>query len=409
MNKPIIRIKDVVMVPISKLVPFPKNPNSHSPEQIKRLADIIEFQGFRYPIKVSNRSGFVTSGHGRIEAAKLKGWEEVPVSYQDYDSEAQEYADVVSDNAIAEWSDLDLSAIKTEIKSLKSIDIDLLGLKDLDVEFVKDKSEPGCDEDEVPEIDEKEEPKTKLGDIYKLGDHRLMCGDSTDLATVEKLMGGEKADMVFTDPPYGVNAVGGSKAFGTVGGPEKHKNKIIKANVYSKIIGDDTTDTAVDSFAVAQQISKNQIFWGAQCYAEKLPPSQGWIVWDKDTTGNLGDGELAWTNQDRAIRIFKHTWNGLIKESERREKRCHPTQKPIALAEWCFENYGRDDKIILDLFGGSGSTLIACEKTNRKCFMLELDEHYCDVIVARWEKYTGRKAELISSESNADKSQESLP
>lgn len=223
----------------------------------------------------------------------------------------------------------------------------------------------------------------------------------------EKHLVRQKADMVFTDPPYGVSAVGinrgsnhlngslgtigGSKPFGTVAGPEKHKNKIIKANLYSPVIGDETTETAKKSYLCLKEFAQNLVFWGAQCYAEHLPPSQGWIVWDKNTTGNLGDGELAWTNQDRAVRIFKHTWNGLIKESEKREKRCHPTQKPAALAAWCFENYG-EPRTVLDGFLGSGSTLVACEKTNRKCYGMEIDPIYCGVILDRWEKFSGKKA-----------------
>lgn len=140
---PTVRIKDIVMVPISKLVPYPRNPNKHTPEQIERLAQIIEFQGWRYPIKVSNQSGFITSGHGRLEAAKIRGWGEVPVSYQDYDNEAMAYADVVSDNAIAEWSYLDLSSINSDIADLgPDFDIDLLGIKD----FTLDVAEKYSDE-----------------------------------------------------------------------------------------------------------------------------------------------------------------------------------------------------------------------------------------------------------------------
>lgn len=144
--QPHVHIKDIQLVPISTLVPHPKNPNKHPPEQVARLAEIIEFQGWRYPVKVSNRSGFVTSGHGRIEAAKLKGWTDVPVSYQDYESEAQEYADVVSDNAIAEWSDLDLSSINTDIGDLgPDFDIDLLGIKD----FVLEPADRGQDNNKM--------------------------------------------------------------------------------------------------------------------------------------------------------------------------------------------------------------------------------------------------------------------
>jgi DNA modification methylase len=279
--------------------------------------------------------------------------------------------------------------------SLKQL-TDSFRLPDIDMEhfganFYKEQ-ENSEEDDSVPEI--AQGPSVcQPGNLWILGEHRLLCGDSTKRENVERLMNGEKADMVFTDPPYGINAVGclgtigGSKRFGTVAGPEKHANKIIKANRYSPVIGDDTTDTAKKCFDVFKDLAEVIVLWGAQCYAEHLPPSQGWIVWDKDTTGNLGDGELAWTNQDRAIRIFKHTWNGLIKESERTERRCHPTQKPAALAIWVFEKYGHP-KLVFDGFLGSGSTLIACEKKNRKCYGMEIDPHYCDVILERWAKYT---------------------
>lgn len=390
----IVRCSYDELVNIKELKAHPKNRNKHPKEQVQRLAKILEYQGWRYPIKVSKRSGFITSGHGRIEAAKYLKWKQAPVNFQDYDSDEQEYADIQSDNAIAAWSELDLSGINADIGDLgPDFDIDLLGIKNFTID-VADKFEPQADEDEVPEH---VEPKTKLGDIYQLGRHRLMCGDSTSIDAVEKLMAGEKADMVFTDPPYGISIVGGGKAFGSIGG-----SKIVPANKYSPVIGDETTQTAIDAFNLCSSLKiEKMIFWGANHYSSNLPDSSCWIVWDKDNTGNFADAELAWTNQKTAVRIFKHTWNGLIKASERNEKRCHPTQKPIALAEWAFKEYGTDGEKVLDLFGGSGSTLIACEKTNRKCFMMELDPHYCDVIVARWEKYTGKKAELVNGKTEA--------
>jgi 16S rRNA G966 N2-methylase RsmD len=377
---------------IRTLKQHPKNRNKHSEEQIDRLAKILEYQGWRYPIKVSNRSGFITSGHGRLMAAQKIPLAEVPVNFQDYDSDEQEYADIQSDNAIAAWAELDLSGINLDIGELgPDFDIDLLGIKN----FTLDISEKGqCDEDEVPEH---VEAITTLGDLYRLGDHRLLCGDSTDILQVEKLMNGEKADMVFTDPPYGMSIVNVDK------GP---KNQIggygiegkAKRGTYKPVIGDDSIKTALDSFNLCRGLGiETLVFWGANFYASALPNSSGWLCWDKENgEGFFADGELAWTNREKQLRIFKHQWKGMIKASEMGQKRVHPTQKPIALAEWVFHICNKESKSVLDLFGGSGSTLIACEKTNRKCFMMELDPHYCDVIVARWEKYTGKKAELIN-------------
>jgi DNA modification methylase len=210
-------------------------------------------------------------------------------------------------------------------------------------------------------------------------------------------MDGKKADMVFTDPPYGMNVV---KKDGNNNGLGESLNGVVgvaKRGKYKKVIGDDNTNAAkhVYNLCVSLEIPV-LIFWGANFYAESLRPSSGWIVWDKENgEGFFADGELAWTNSKKQLRIFKHQWKGMIRASEMGQKRVHPTQKPIALAEWCFENYGKDCNSVIDLFGGSGSTLIACEKTSRQCYMMELDPHYVDVIVARWENYTGLKAKLL--------------
>lgn len=381
------------LVKVKSLKQHPKNRNKHSPEQIDRLVKILEYQGWRYPIKVSNRSEFITSGHGRLMAAIKMGLKEVPVSYQDYDSDEQEYADVQSDNAIASWSELDLSGINLDIADLgPDFDIDLLGIKNFTLD-ISDK-EPGCDEDEVPEhVD----PITKLGDLYQLGNHVLMCGDSTDILCVEKLMGGEKADMVFTDPPYGINEET-DRAFAS-------RTRKAKGNTFSKIIGDDSIDTALAAYSIADSMSKVVCYWGGNYYAHKLPPSPCWLIWDKRVEENQrdinSDCELAYVKHPskESVRIFRHLWKGMIKGSENGQGRVHPTQKPIALAEWSIDELSKESKSVLDLFGGSGSTLIACEKTNRKCFMMELDPHYCDVIVARWEKYTGLKSELINGQT----------
>lgn len=385
----------IVQAKVATLTRHPKNPNEHSKEQIERLAELIRYQGWRLPIIVSKQSGYIVSGHGRLDAALSMGLKEVPVVFQDFIDDEQEYAFLVSDNAIAAWAALDMASINQYMLDLgPDFNIDLLGIKDFMLE-PSDKLEPQCNEDDVPEV---KESIVKPGDIWQLGRHRLMCGDSTSIDAVEKLMGGEKSDMVFTDPPYGMSVVKkdgnnnglGEAIDGVVGVAARGK--------YRPVIGDDSTQTAIDAYNLCRGMNiQGLIFWGAQFYAEALEPSAGWIVWDKENgEGFFADGELAWSNFDKQVRFFRHQWKGMIRDSERGQKRVHPTQKPIALAEWCFENYG-NPKSILDLFGGSGSTLIACEKTNRKCFMMELDPHYCAVIVERWQKYTGKKAERIEN------------
>jgi DNA modification methylase len=371
-----IESKDIQLVDTSKLVLNPKNMNSHSKEQIERLQKLIEFQGFRNPIIVSNRTGFVVAGHGRIEAARNIGMSLVPVMYQDFDNEAQEYAYMVSDNAIASWSELDLSAVNTEMLDLgPDFDIDMLGIKDFVIEPIE-KFEPQGDEDAVPDV---VHPITRNGDLWLLGNHRLLCGDSTMIDDVEKLMNGEKADC-YIDPPYGISYKSPSGSGKT------------KRGDYDVIKGDDADFDPSFFIGFFDRI----ISWGANHYSDKLSNSAQWLVWDKrdgDAINNNSDCELAWCSFGGSARLFHHKWNGMIKASEKKEKRVHPTQKPIALHEWVFEAC-KLEKNIFDGFLGSGSTLIACEKTDRKCFGMELDEKYCDVIIKRWEQYTGKKATL---------------
>lgn len=365
------------LVSVSELKPHPKNRNKHPENQIERLANILSYQGWRYPVKVSKRSGFVTSGHGRIEAAKLNGWKEVPVNFQDYDSDEQEYADVQADNAIASWSELDLSGINADIGDLgPDFNIDLLGIKDFVVEPI-DKLEPQCDEDDVPEH---VEPRTKLGDIYQVGRHRLMCGDSSDVLCIDQLLGGAAVQAVVTDPPYGIG-IDGQKA--TVRANPKYNRKAHECRGWDS----ERPEPGIFNFIVSLNVPT--AIWGGNYFADLLPATRGWIYWSKGQDGlDMSDGELAWTTQSaplRSVTVNRAALKGSV----------HPTQKPLQVIEFSLE-YIKADSNVLDLFGGSGSTLIACEKTNRRCFMMELDPKYCDVIVARWEKYTGKKAELLN-------------
>lgn len=374
-----IKAENIKLVDINHLVLNPKNNNKHPKEQIDRLTKLVEFQGFRNPVIVSNRTGFVVAGHGRIEAAKKLKMKQVPVIYQDFDSEAQEYAYMTSDNAIASWAELDLSMVNSEMLDLgPDFDIDLLGIKDFVIEPIE-KFEPQADEDDVPEV---VHPITRKGDLWILGKHRLLCGDSTMIDDVERLMGGEKADC-YIDPPYGISYKSPSG-----------KGKVQRGD-YKVIKGDN--EPFDPSFFIG--FFDRIISWGANHYASKLPDSAQWLVWDKregDAINNNSDCELAWCNFGGSARLFHHKWNGMIKASEKKEKRVHPTQKPISLHEWVFDVCELSSNIF-DGFLGSGSTLIACEKTNRKCYGMELDEEYCDVIIKRFEQYTGKKAILEST------------
>jgi ParB-like chromosome segregation protein Spo0J len=361
----------------------PLNFRRHPKEQLNALKGSMKELGWIKTVIVNKRSGYVLDGHARVEEAIRQGLPSIPVTYVDLDENEEKLALAVLD-PITELAYRDDETLKLLLEQANASDQDLKDfLLTLNAQEAESGLLPTADEDDVPETPKK--AITKLGDLIILGNHRLLCGDATKIENIDKLMSSKKADMVFTDPPYGIRIVKGN----TVGGGGK-----CKPGKYREIIGDDTTETAVNAYNVCVSLEiPVQIFWGGNYYADRLPPSSCWIVWDKDNgKNNFADAELAWTNQKTAVRIFKHRWNGMLKASERNQKRVHPTQKPVALAEWTFENYGNLNDKVLDLFGGSGSTLIACEKTNRHCYMMELDPIYCDVIIERWEKATGKKA-----------------
>lgn len=383
------------LVPVKELKAHPKNRNEHPKEQLERLAKILEYQGWRYPIKVSKLSGFITSGHGRLAAAKLLKLKEVPVSFQDYADEAQEYADLQADNAIASWSELDLSAINTDIGDLgPDFDIDLLGIKDFVIEPA-DKLDPQCDEDEVPEA--LPEPKVVRGEVYILGKHRLMCGDSTAITDVERLMDGKQADLLFTDPPYGIGYVGGSKKRTEI------KNDS-KSDEFGQFLNDvfSTARTALKAGAPIYACSPVNLEAGEFFRAWK---ETGWhyqacLVWVKNNASftrfdyHTKHEFIHYGWQDGAA----HTWEGDRKQdtvwlfNRPSKSELHPTMKPVELVEYALVNSSKTGAIVLDLFGGSGSTMIASQKSDRINYSMELDPHYCGVILDRWQKYTGKKA-----------------
>ena len=376
-------------ISITDLSLDPKNARKHSARNLEAIAASLEKFGQRKPIVVHR--GVVLAGNGTLEAAKTLGWTEIEVAEvpDDWDNDtAKAYA--LADNRTAELAEWDESELAKQLLELVDADwnIEELGfevpaLSDID----GDK-----DEDEVPEPPV--EPKTKLGDIYQLGRHRLMCGDSTDEATVMRLMDGAKADMVFTDPPYGVSVVKNDMVGADFGLAKKGK--------YSEVIGDADGSTAKNALNLLLNLfpKAKHIWWGANHYAKtaSITDSSCWLIWDKragtEIVNTFADAELAWTNMTSPVRIHRQLWNGMIRSGEH-EKRIHPTQKPISLCSWAITEFGNVTSI-LDVFGGSGSTLIASEQTNKICYMMELDPKYCDVIVTRWENLTGLKAELVN-------------
>jgi DNA modification methylase len=394
--------------PIERCIDYARNPRKNDHAVDKVAAAIREF-GFRVPI-VAKSDGLVVDGHLRLKAAKKLGLAEVPVILADDMTDAQIKAFRLSVNKVAELAEWDNELLGLEIMDLKDMgfDIDLIGFDadEINALFPEEPTAGLTDEDAVPEVPE--QPVTVDGDVWLLGRHRLMCGDSTSIDAVDKLMAGRGVDCVYTDPPYGISIVQGSKvggggAFGGKKNEKKDKSNVVASSNFAPVANDDSIDVAVSAIAlIATLCAKVEIIWGGNYYAASLPNSSCWIVWDKKNSGNFADCELAWTNQKTAVRKFEHMWNGMVKASEHGQKRVHPTQKPIALAEWCIDNYAEDCATVLDLFGGSGSTLIACETRGKDCFMMELASPYCDVIIKRWQDFTGQQATLEATGQTYD-------
>jgi len=237
--------------------------------------------------------------------------------------------------------------------------------------------------DIIPEV---EDARIESGDLIELGRHRVLCGDSTRAEDVERLMEGKKADMVFTDPPYGIKEAAGKN---------KSRSNLAKARDYGNKNWDDKIPPKI-AFDLIFKWSENQMFFGGNFFVEYLKNSPCWLVWDKDNGKNdFADCELVWTSLKSAARVYKWRWNGMLQENmQNKEKRFHPTQKPVGLFGAIFNDYLF--QTCLDPFLGSGSTLIACEKTGRRCFGIEIDPHYCSVTVQRWVDFTGNDVVRIN-------------
>ena len=370
---------------INSIKPYENNPRKLSEKAIEKVAMSLKEYGFRQPIVV-DKDRIIVAGHTRFRASKKLGLKQVPVSIIDNLTPEQINAYRIADNRTAEESEWDNELLKMEIKELEDKDfkLDLLGFNEDQLNDLLFEEKQGLtDEDEVPETPE--EPITKLGDIWKLGNHRLMCGDSTMLDDIDKLTEKQKPDMIFTDPPYNVAFNGRSGKFDVI------KNDNLEESEFNNFI-----DTILSNLKILNintyYICCNWAFYGI--LQKKLKP-KACIVWAKNVFG-LGKG---YRHQHEFI-----LFDGFIDASIKNEsdlwkiakdtKYKHPTQKPVELSSRAITNSSKQDNIILDLFGGSGSTLIACEKLNRKARIMELDPIYCDVIVKRWENFTGAKAKL---------------
>ena len=388
---------------INDIKPFERNAKKHDTRQINNVAESIRQFGIAQPLVV-DKDNVLIIGHCRLLACKKLNITEIPVVRMDELTQEQVDKLRLLDNKLNE-SEWDFELLQEDIPTLDFSDFDI----DWGLEIETYEEEQEIKEDEVPE---NVETKAKVGDLYILGNHRLICGDSTDITVIDRLMDGAKAKLLLTDPPYGISVVsvdkkvGGDKPFGSKGKVaygQKGKNKILDCNEYAPIIGDDTTDTARANYDVALTCTENQIIFGGNYFTDFLPPSRCWIVWDKQNTGNFADAKLAWTSFDRGVRLYHFLWNGLCREGSREvegKTRVHPTQKPVGMLADILKDFSEENDSILDCFGGSGSTLIACEQLNRKCYMCELDPHYVDVIIQRYINLKGTDEDVYLIKDN---------
>lgn len=396
---------------LGELIPFAKNSRTHDDAQVAQIAASIKEFGFTNPILIDEQNGII-AGHGRLLAARKLQLSEVPCIRLSHLTDAQKRAYVIADNKLALNAGWDDEMLALELGDLKDMEFDLsltgFSTDEINALLTPTVVEGLTDEDAVPEVPD--EPVTKLGDVWILGKHRLMCGDSTSVDAVEKLMDGNKVDMVFTDPPYGMS-YGGGRAAGST-----KKGALVKA--HGMILGDDKTGNDLialvrDALASAVVVSKTGAAtyvcfpWRTYSEFEAALKECGFkasacIVWDKKS---IGLGNANYRPQHEFIFYFKGgAWYGDKAQSDvwslsrgATGKYVHPTQKPVELIEIAIENSSKGGDTILDVFGGSGSTLIACEKTGRINCSMELDPKYCDVIVQRWQEFTGKTAFLEST------------
>ena len=397
------------IVDVAKLVPNPKNPNQHPDSQIQLLGRIIRQAGWRQPITVSKRSGFIVKGHGRLAAALLEGMKEAPVDYQNYTTEAEEYADLVADNRIAELAETDnklLADIFAEIDT-GEIPMELTGYTEDEVESLvtalsealhNDLNEP----DDIPELPTPEETVTQKGDLWILGRHRVVCGSSTNAADMGLLLDGAHPEILLTDPPY---CSGGFQESGRSTGSIGTKRHDENGKEIVVTIANDTLSTRGYQ-SLMREVLQNfdglvaYIFtdWRMWVYLFDIVETAGlgvknMLVWNKKSPG-MGMG---WRTQHELVMFAHRTkpkWDnhkgyGNVLEATRSGNELHPTQKPVEILEKLLDNTDWA-KGVLDTFGGSGTTLIAAESVGQASFIMEMEPRFVDVIVRRYIKTTGK-------------------
>lgn len=391
---------NTVSIPIERLIPHPKNPNTHDDRQIKKLRHLIRVHGYsKGSVVYQVSTHYILAGHGIIEALKAEDYTHVDAVELDIDDSKAE-AFMIADNKIATDSVIDNISLQNLINELSADNVPSLDfgfdsddLAKLASDILADsggyQTEP--QDDEIPEV---VEPITRTGDLWMLGKHRVYCNDSTVKENVERLLDGNKIDMLLCDPPYGMNLETEYDNVYTENHPTA-KRKSKKSHHYKSVIGDN--EKYDPSFILSSFDYVKEIFlFGGDYYMHELPENGGWLVWDKtgghDSLLKVGlnsNFELCWSKQKHKRDIIRIMYKGVAGMRLEDGKRVHPTQKPVGLMAWFIDKYSESDNIILDLFLGSGSTLIACQKLNRVCFGMEIDQHYCDVIIKRYIDFVG--------------------
>lgn len=360
------------------------NPRKISQQQMDSLKASIERFGFVDPVIVNDRTGVLVGGHQRIKAAKELGLKQVPVVAVNLDEAEEKALNVALNKISGEW-DLDLLKGVLDDVQAGGLDLSLTGFTDDEWLAITGDTTTDLvgltDADNVPDIDETVEPTTRSGDLWILGNHRLLCGDSTNRQNVERLMGGENPNLIFTDPPYGFNYT------------KKSDKKTIQndGDEFERVISDALEFVCVETAYICGDAKTAHAFLRA---TKKLGKPKSCIVWVKPLQHRMHRYELCheliWYWGDNGSPFYGSN----VFEAKREIKNYHPTVKPVELIEFCLSSH--DGKIVLDFFGGSGSTIIACERQNRHSRIMEIDPIYCDVIIKRWEDYTGKKAVLES-------------
>lgn len=429
---------EIIYKKIDELIPYVNNARTHSKEQVNQICASINEYGFTNPILIDEK-GMIIAGHGRLMASKQLEMEEVPCIELKGLTEAQKKAYIIADNKMALNAGWDEELLKLELENLKELDFDLdltgFDTSELDVILDSELEEQEIIEDEVPEVPE--EPKAKLGDIYQLGSHFLMCGDSTSEEDVAKLMNGVKADMVMTDPPYNVDYSSKNEMlnFSDKGSHIQKPIENDKIDNFEKFIYDAYKNMAnntkeggafyiwhseKEDIAFKEQLIKagvyihqtliwvkNNFVLGRMDYQPKHEPClYGWkegaghyFVDDRSQSSVIEDEkpDIKKMKKEELIKLLEEIYSDkvsttVIKENKPQVSDLHPTMKPIKLLAKLIKNSSQKEEVVLDLFGGSGSTLITCEQLGRINYTMEYDPHYIDVIIQRWENFTGEKA-----------------